>query len=355
MMGDFVRTSTYRDAMLKNHADFKDKVVLDVGAGSGLLSFFAAQAGARKVYAVEGSHMAECARALVKGNNLEHVITVLQCKVEDADLPEPVDVIISEPLGIMLVNERMLESYVHARKWLKPGGKMFPTNSTLFICPFSDANVFLETQQKAQFWQTKQFHGIDLTPLHAAALDEYLSQPCVEQVSNTHEVERHHHQFALSLTHTHTPYKRTHHTIQTHVFPGAIHGLASWFDNMFEGTSFQVPLSTSPYAPLTHWYQVRCLLRESVLVQPGDTLRGKLAMRTNRFQSYDVHIAVQTSTQQSEGHINLKEPNFRFGQFSSVPHAFPVGDDVHEQQADQHQQQAIKEGEDSSKAMVTGE
>ena len=47
---DYVRTSTYRDAMLKNPADFKDKVVMDVGAGSGLLSFFAAQAGAKKVY-----------------------------------------------------------------------------------------------------------------------------------------------------------------------------------------------------------------------------------------------------------------------------------------------------------------
>jgi histone-arginine methyltransferase CARM1 len=59
MMQDYIRTSTYQRAILANLPDFKDKVVLDVGAGSGILSFFAIQAGARKVYAVEASTMAQ--------------------------------------------------------------------------------------------------------------------------------------------------------------------------------------------------------------------------------------------------------------------------------------------------------
>ncbi len=43
-------------------------------------------------------------------------------KIEEIDLPEKVDVIISEPMGYMLFNERMLESFLHAKKWLKPDG-----------------------------------------------------------------------------------------------------------------------------------------------------------------------------------------------------------------------------------------
>lgn len=58
MMQDYVRTNTYQRAMLSNTADFNGKVVLDVGAGSGILSFFAIQAGAKRVYAVEASNMA---------------------------------------------------------------------------------------------------------------------------------------------------------------------------------------------------------------------------------------------------------------------------------------------------------
>jgi histone-arginine methyltransferase CARM1 len=65
MLMDEIRTNCYRNAILNNKLDFHDKVVLDVGAGSGILSLFAAQAGARKVYAIEGSNMADSARALV--------------------------------------------------------------------------------------------------------------------------------------------------------------------------------------------------------------------------------------------------------------------------------------------------
>ncbi len=131
MMQDYVRTATYQRAILDNGVDFEGRVVLDVGAGSAILSFFAAHAGASRVYAIEASSMAQHARTLVSSNGLHDVIRVIAGKIEEIDLPERVDVIISEPMGYMLLNERMLESFLHAKKFLKPGGRMFPSQGNV--------------------------------------------------------------------------------------------------------------------------------------------------------------------------------------------------------------------------------
>lgn len=62
-------------------------------------------------------------QVLVNSNRLGERVVVIPGKVEEVTLPEQVDIIISEPMGYMLFNERMLESYLHAKKFLKPNGK----------------------------------------------------------------------------------------------------------------------------------------------------------------------------------------------------------------------------------------
>ena len=109
MMQDYIRTSTYQKAIISNMADFRDKVVLDVGAGSGILSFFAQQAGAKKVYAVEGSSIAKHAEQLVRANKVENVIKVISGKIEEIELPEKVDIIISGKILTVLNALRMRE------------------------------------------------------------------------------------------------------------------------------------------------------------------------------------------------------------------------------------------------------
>ena len=139
MLQDSVRTECYMEAINKNPLNFKDKIVLDVGCGAGILSLFAAKAGALRVYAVETSNMADYAQRIIDHNGFTNVIKVIKSSIEDLDLPEKVDTIISEPLGTFLLNERMLETYIMARdKFLKPGGRMMPTKADLHLMPFTD-------------------------------------------------------------------------------------------------------------------------------------------------------------------------------------------------------------------------
>lgn len=58
MLKDTNRTETYRRAIENNPQDFKDKIVLDIGCGTGILSIFAARAGAKHVYAIEYAEIA---------------------------------------------------------------------------------------------------------------------------------------------------------------------------------------------------------------------------------------------------------------------------------------------------------
>lgn len=180
MLADYVRTGTYQKAFLQNNLDFQDKVVLDVGTGTGILAFFAIQAGAKFVYAVDASTASNVAQRLAKANGYENRIKVIQGKIEEIELPEKVDIIISEPIGFLLVHERMLESYVVARqRFLKPGGLMMPTTGSIVLCPFSDDNLYREHCSRASFWETTNFYGLDFSCISAQAYSEYFSQAIV--------------------------------------------------------------------------------------------------------------------------------------------------------------------------------
>ncbi|XP_067864048.1 uncharacterized protein [Heptranchias perlo] len=142
--------------------------VLDVGAGTGILSVFCAQAGAARVYASEASMvMAERAREVVEANGLSGRIQIVRGRVEDARLPERVDAIVSEWMGYGLMYESMLRSVLHARdRWLKPGGLLFPCRAELYVAPVTDPAL----QERLAFWAgVRERHGVDMACMAAFA------------------------------------------------------------------------------------------------------------------------------------------------------------------------------------------
>jgi type I protein arginine methyltransferase len=116
MIKDKVRTGCYRLAMLSNPHLFQNKVVLDIGCGTGILSLFAVKAGAAHVYAIECSEIIHVAEKIVLENHLEHKITFIKGKAEEISLPvDKVDIIISEWMGYMLLYESMLDTVIYMR------------------------------------------------------------------------------------------------------------------------------------------------------------------------------------------------------------------------------------------------
>merc|ERR1712241_1657824 len=128
MLKDEVRTLTYRNSMWHNKHLFKNKIVLDVGCGTGILSMFAAKAGAAHVIGVDMSGIVEYAKKIVNRKGLGDRVTIIRGKIEEITIPvEKVDIIISEWMGYCLFYESMLDTVLFARdKWLAPNGLMFP-------------------------------------------------------------------------------------------------------------------------------------------------------------------------------------------------------------------------------------
>ena len=89
MLQDRVRNEIFRRAIFD--AVKPGSVVMDMGAGSGILSVMAARAGARKVYAIERTSIADFAQEVLESNGVSDKVEIIQQDVESVELPEKVD------------------------------------------------------------------------------------------------------------------------------------------------------------------------------------------------------------------------------------------------------------------------
>ena len=246
MVGDRARSDAYLRAMLRfADADFKDKVVLDCGCGTGLLSFFAIKAGARKVYAIEGSNLAFTTREVIERNGLADRIVLYHSRMEDVELPEKVDTIVSEWMGSTLIFESMLGSVLFARdKWLKPGGMLYPSRATIYFGPIEAKEYFVK---KIHFWH--DVYGFDMTPFLKTARATAIEKPMFDRIVEADDV----------LCAPDDALELVHYDLLTmHVDEiervakpfsfvarrdGTLHGFACWFTTDFESSAIRAALA----------------------------------------------------------------------------------------------------------------
>eukprot|EP01025_Chloroclados_australasicus_P006194 TRINITY_DN12017_c0_g2_i2.p1 TRINITY_DN12017_c0_g2~~TRINITY_DN12017_c0_g2_i2.p1 ORF type:complete len:557 (-),score=33.73 TRINITY_DN12017_c0_g2_i2:190-1860(-) len=307
MMQDLQRTGMYYWAVASNTPDFAGKLVMDVGAGSGILSSFAAQAGAKTVYAVEASEMAQYCARLLKKQTYGNAIQVVQKKLEEIQVADEelglecgehcvpkVDVLISEPMGTLLVNERMLETYITARKrFLKQGGYMYPNIGQLFAALFSDEMLHQEIVNKAVFWCNRNFFGVDLTPLYEDSLETYFRQVVIDSFNPGILVSSYVCKQFDFLTLDEEDLHKIEFPFEYQIFHNCVvHGIASWFEVSFQGSQSTKILSTAPGLAPTHWHQMRFVLRQPIIIKEPSRLAGCITMIAHDRQSYDITLTI---------------------------------------------------------------
>jgi type I protein arginine methyltransferase len=308
MLADKTRTSSYHKAIAQNESLFKDKTVLDVGTGTGIFSFFAVQGKAKKVYAVEASRSIEIAKQLAHTNQLADRIEFIHQRLEDVELPETVDIIISEPMGIILVHERMLESYIIARnRFLRSDGlgQMIPYSGTINFCPIQDFENYEELCWKASQWRETNFFDINLSPMTWKAYAEIFAQAVIVSSLSSQVImmSKQYPSHTIDFLTISLP------ELQAFTIPidclietsGIIHGFVGWFDVQLTET---IQLSTTPFQSPTHWQQTCLYFLYPLHVSKGDQMIGFIHFEISEQYSYYVTIQAEIVGQPQTKTVN---------------------------------------------------
>jgi len=167
MMNDAPRNDAFEDAIKAAiEVTGPDARVLDIGAGSGLLSLMAARAGAKKVVACEMDTMiADMAQRIVAQNGYSDRITVHAKPSTElaigAELDAPADILVSEILSSDLLTEKVLDTFEDAhRRLLAPDAIVIPRAASAMGCLVASENL-------AEYAFVGEVSGFDLSAFTA--------------------------------------------------------------------------------------------------------------------------------------------------------------------------------------------
>lgn len=301
MLQDKTRTLAYKNAVVQNPSVFKDKVVLDVGCGSGILSMIAAKAGAKKVYAVEKSEIVTSAIANIFENGFQDKIKVLHSNVEEIDLPEKVDIIISEWMGYFLLYESMLDSVLQAAgKWLNPGGVLLPNQCKIYLCASNCSQIY---DKYVDYWQ--DVYGFKMSCMKSSVVKEatVLDVPATSIVTNSAKV------FDLQITkdsnQKQLDFKQK--FALTSNADDKIRFIVGYFDVDFNLSETSINLPTCPVKKgerSTHWKQTVFFLPQPLTVKAGEIIEGEIYCRKNPNDPRSLLIDMEFGNSKLQYHIS---------------------------------------------------
>jgi protein arginine N-methyltransferase 1 len=267
LLADTDRVDRYREAIFE--VVEPGDVVLDIGAGTGLLSFFACQAGAARVHAIEMGRVVALARELCARNGFADRIVFHDRLSYLVDLPERADVLVTETLWNFGLGEGVVGFLEDARRrLLKPGARIVPERVSMVAVPIQSDRHYAHIAERPA-----DRHGLDLGAVRAAALNQlqiprlapegFLAEPqtlCTVELDGTaaHDVDA---SASFSVT-----------------SDGVLHGLCGWFHAQL---SPSVVLSNAPPAADSSWRQVFLVLERPLALEAGDVLDARVTSNLN--------------------------------------------------------------------------
>lgn len=258
ILADKVRNDLF-DRALAEAIKPGETTVLDIGSGTGFLSFLAARLGARDVTAIEHNpQLMALAQALAKKNRVKNV-TFLECNsAEVFDLP-PVDLVVSETLGNHALEENILEILRDAKRFLADGGTLMPRAIEQWIAPV----IAPKYHEELASWDRVGF-GLDYGTARALGFNNvYVRRFAPDDLLGAGERWDH-----VNLLGRYGSLRKGEVSFAIGE-PATINGFAGWW------RAELVPglwLATGPRDAPTHWEQIYFPLANPVEAKPGDVL-----------------------------------------------------------------------------------
>lgn len=267
MLRDKGRNSAFAQAISKQVRS--GDVVVDLGAGTGLLSMLAARAGAKRVHAIEAADVCALGKKITKQNGFEKIITWHHAPSYEVELREKATVLLSETFGSHPFEECAHEFVRDARaRLLAENARVVPGRVRVLVAA-------AELPALRDDWDlfARPIEGFDYSLLRDATLSQmYAHETDPGALTSEAAVLE-----DIVLGDAKVPSRRTRTARMKIARDGTLTQIVQWFE-LDLGAS--VSLSTAPSEPLTHWRQIHYPLRKPMAVKRGDVIEVEIALDT---------------------------------------------------------------------------